>query len=149
MKNKRGISPLIATVLLVGFVIVLGVLFWIFSSGLIKDTLEKGNECNPTDVEQIDISILEANQGDEFTFTIKNEGSIKPAGYWVRLTNSALEETTTFTTSKECSPGKECDFIYKDVPGIEGVDELEIIPILVLNNKPCTALSKAKTALAV
>jgi|SRR3989344_4565568 len=142
-KDKRAVSPLIATVLLVGFVVVLGVLFWIFSSNLVKQSLEKGNECNPTDIEQIDIKILEAKntEGNIFEFTLKNEGKLKPAGYWVRISKG--DQTQTFTTSKECSPGKECKFNYKNQ---QDVSSLEIIPIIVKNKKPCTALSKATTA---
>ena len=149
MTNKRGISPLIATVLLIGFVIVLGVLFWVFSSGYIKQSLEKGNECNPTDIEQVDISIIETknNNNDKFEFTLKNEGSLTPAGYWVRL--SSGEETKTFTKSKECRPGRECEFTYKYPEGFVRVSQLEIIPIIVADKKACTAVTKSKKAAVI
>ena len=56
--NKRGISPLIATVLLIGFAIVLGALLWIFLSGQILQLQEKeAAKCTISDISNTKISV--------------------------------------------------------------------------------------------
>ena len=42
--NKKGISPLIATVLLVAFVILIAVLIWFWWDNVIKDQISKTDE---------------------------------------------------------------------------------------------------------
>lgn len=68
-KNKRGISPLIATVLLVGLVVVLGVLFFLFAKGQITAQLQK-QQCEGTDIIGIDFSAECVNNA----ITLTNHG---------------------------------------------------------------------------
>ena len=55
--KKRGISALISTVLLVGFVIVMGLLVSSWSTKLVKRNIEKGEERIGSDLECINVKI--------------------------------------------------------------------------------------------
>ena len=76
-KNKKGISPLIATVLLVGLVIVISILIWLWYGKYIEDVLEK---------QKIDLEIA-CVQDVEFIlsdFTCSSEG----LGFYAENTGS-------------------------------------------------------------
>ena len=74
---KRGVSPLIATVMIVGFTIAIAALFWLWGSGTIDDSekalyIEAGKQICAT---QVDFKVTDCDAAT-FAATITNEGSV-------------------------------------------------------------------------
>lgn len=79
MSSKKGISPLIATVLLIGFAIAIAILIWFWYGNLIKGSVDKlGNSgkivCS-SDVQFRVKSICVNSTGGQAKVTIENKGS--------------------------------------------------------------------------
>ncbi len=74
MKIKRGISPLISWVLIIGFAVSAGILITQWTVKLIEDTQfpeDKDTYCNDVQMEIIDVCVNNSNA----KVTIQNEGS--------------------------------------------------------------------------
>ncbi len=77
MKNKKGISPLIATVLIIGFTIVIAALVITWGTGLFKKTVsdtEKSGRistlCSNSNIEVVDASL--SGDKTKVDVTLKN-----------------------------------------------------------------------------
>ncbi len=84
MRTKRGISPLISWVLIIGFAVAAGILITQWTIKLIDDTQfpeDKEAYCNDVQMEITNACIN--NGGDNITVTVLNEGSfsIKRVGF--------------------------------------------------------------------
>jgi len=73
-KNKRGISPLIATVLIVGFVVVIGGLVTLFLTKQVKTALEKQPDCGPNQILNTEMGLRCASTGGNCEVTFINNG---------------------------------------------------------------------------
>ncbi len=143
--KKNAISPLIATVLLIGFTVSLTAVVMVWSQGLIKKTTaEEGAladtrmDCTNLDF-TVDKSCSISGNPKSLTFTIRNLQSTKIDGFTFRSTSLAgtIEKRTAlspFTTQTY------------DVTTAKSVTTIDIVPILKLGDKylPCSA--QAKTA---
>ena len=76
MKNKKGISPIVATILILLLVIVAVGLMWRPIRGMIIDTGDKvETNCILSDVEVSAVSCVTVGEVNTLTVTIKNAGS--------------------------------------------------------------------------
>ncbi len=73
-KNKRGISPLIATVLIVGFVVVIGGLVTLFLTKQVKTALEKQPDCGPSQILNTEMGLRCASVAGNCDVTFINNG---------------------------------------------------------------------------
>ncbi len=64
VSGKRGISPLIATVLIVGFVVVVGALVTLFLTKQVKHALDKQPDCGFQDILDTDLGLRCVEGGD-------------------------------------------------------------------------------------
>ena len=93
--NKKGISPLIATVLIVGFTIALAGVAYYFLSDTVKEQIDKqGAESEgKSKCIGVDVSFVECD-GNPKTVKFKNGGKEGVAGFTFRLKNAAGDYTT-------------------------------------------------------
>ena len=78
-RGKKGISPLIATVLLIGFVIAVAVIVMTWGKGFVKERAEKEGALSQAQLQcnQVEIEI-------DDNFYITNIGSIEIGGFIIR-----------------------------------------------------------------
>jgi hypothetical protein len=97
MKEKKGVSPLIATVLLVGLVVLIAMIIFFWYGNYLKDILDKqgvGLESScMQDVEiylspDISCSLVEGNS--EITFYVENIGDIELRGINVVYSSGSI-----------------------------------------------------------
>lgn len=111
MKNKKGISPLIATVLLIGFVIVLGAVFFKWGGDLMRSSTEESQKkldldsaCNKLtnlDVEYREVTDTSGTVTSVLLIDNKNEKGIN--GIILRAYDSAgLGISTPITDAMSC-----------------------------------------------
>ena len=135
--DKRGISPLIATVLLVGFVIVLAVLAWVFFSDTLTQFQEKaGAECSAVDSSnsEIGVSSCVANQGNDVTITVANKGQGIIDGFRTRLFNED-GEGISITAKDTFDPGDNRAYTLSSADLSGTVKKAQIIPFIIKNKK--------------
>ena len=121
--NKKGISPLIATVLLVSFVVILSgvVMFW--GRQYVTELMEKRGEVSVAklECESVDIEIISAGSG---SITIRNAGPVKLAGFMLRWSGGKACEVNEIVNSYE---DETIDLDMK-CPG--SGDQLNVVPML-------------------
>ena len=93
-RNKKGISPLIATVLLVSFVVVLSGVIMFWGRQYVTELMEKRGEvaaakleCEHVDFEVVGLSGSELH--------LRNIGSVKIAGFILKFEGGGTEEYNT------------------------------------------------------
>lgn len=123
MVDKRGISPLIATVLIIGFVIAIASIIFFWGRGYIVETAEKEGElsrlkllCNDLkfNVLSLENSVLE----------LENNGEVEISRFKVRNNDEVVDLSEG--PLKKLSIGK---FSLVNV-GLAGITNFDLIPLL-------------------
>ena len=135
--RKRGISPLIATVLLVGFVIVIAVLIWLWYGEVIQGEAEKegekiiGEYSCATDVEisvsDVTCSVASLDDPGRINFNIQNDGQADIGAFRVIITADVVD-TKELTLSLAKSGTINAGVDYED--SIGAPITIEIMPTL-------------------
>lgn len=155
MKNKRGVSPLVATVLLIVIVIVIGLLifFWY------KDVLERQHEKQQIAGELVcaqrvsfqlsnircEYSDPTAAVYDTLTFTVANTGSQHIDNFNVILTGgvqSVVQVASGVRYPETASKG----ILVTDLHGATEVFNVEIIPMIIHKGQAVECSEKAEYA---
>lgn len=107
--NKRGVSPLIATVLIIGFVVALGVIVTLFLKSQVESILEKQPDCGPADVLNTDLSVTcEQIADNECKVTFINNGGDK-----IDLARVVIDEESPPATFINVDSGEEFSVTYQ------------------------------------
>ncbi|MEW6063096.1 MAG: archaellin/type IV pilin N-terminal domain-containing protein [Nanoarchaeota archaeon] len=130
---KRGVSPLIATVLLIGFTIAIGVIVYLWYGNIVKEQAEKQSalsEIRSDCATGIAISVNDAclSSGNILKVTVRNEKNLLIHGIRVRLNGDISE----LKTEKEALNGleeKQIDVRYNDEVGT--INNIEVMPLIV------------------
>lgn len=93
--RKKGLSPVIATVLLVGLVVVSGLIIFTWFRGLTQEAVTKFDQniqlvCN-------DVSFDARYYGADETLAISNVGNVPIFGFKVKISDASGFETTDIT----------------------------------------------------
>lgn len=122
--NKKGISPLIATVLIVGFVIALAGIFYVFFSKTVQEQMDKqGAEADgKSKCIGVDISFVECKEG---VIKFKNAGKEGVAGFTFRIKIGDVYTTKQVQESLEA--GDEGEYEPTNARGNPG-DAIPIVP---------------------
>ena len=141
--EKRGISTLLATVLLIGFVIVIAIIALLWGRGIVKEEIEKttpfvkGRLICQTNID-IDIKEAKCVPGqDTLNIRIANKKNIYINGFTFKV----IGKDGTYTTSEyvPLNPYGEDIIAPKYEPSKTGiVDSVEIMPILLVENSMVT-----------
>jgi len=89
MKNKRGVSPIIATVLLISIVVVLALIIFLWARGFVTETISKNGVPADQVCDEISLEVLYID--DELQVT--NLGNTPVYGLEIRKTLGASIET--------------------------------------------------------
>lgn len=132
--NNKGISPILATVLLVAFVVILGLLIWLFLSKTIKQ-FEGKVQCGPQEGISLDFAgECSCVSGVEPTLNVKiiNNGQQKLDGILVVSRNNDGSGTGLGPSPITIESGEE-DTVSYSVNGCP--ESAEIFPYVVKDGK--------------
>jgi len=130
--RKKGISPLIATILLIGFIIIIAVVVWFWYSNILEEQAQKtqvsgtGEYTCAADV-QITVSNMFCTASD-ISFDIENKGTASLANFRVQIKGDAqqtLDLSQYIAPSGKINTGVQYDSTITGVP-----TEVTIIPVL-------------------
>jgi len=134
--NKKGISPLIATVLLIGFTVAMGVLVYLWLSGTLSLQAKKGElQCGPDDIADLEFSVPSCSNGaDGVTIKVNNQGKKRIDGFWIAMNPTGLTPLEVHNVK----PGREEEIGLKSA---DTVNDVEMIPVVIEdgNVKTCTS----------
>ncbi len=156
MKNKKGISPLIATVLAIGFAIVLAVLFWIFASEQVEQVLDKDaaqQSGMAICAKDVAFSIPSCTVGPPTSVTIHNTGDMPITAFRLRVAGE-------FTTGNNIGPFTWTPLVENEVA--EGAEKtitksfssgetfmadgnVEVMPVIVYGGHAITCTEQSAT----
>ncbi len=134
-REKRGISPLIATVILVGLTVTIGALLWIFLSKEAKLIGEKeGAKCSAQQAAEIDFTITKCVKGsNSVDLSIQNTGKVSITSFRYKVDDLP----TATMSSLDLTPGDEITTGVTDVG-----DKITLFPIVVQDGKVITCTDK-------
>ncbi len=141
MAGKRGISPLIATVLIIGFTVALGAVIFLWGSDFIKGLLgsaeeaqERATSCAAATFKLDDV---EQTAEDKLKLTVDNTGQENIKSVIVRITGD--KGITSVTEPGLVSGDKKAYDVTFDPVQVGVVTSIEVIPTLDINKKstPC------------
>jgi len=100
--SKKGVSPIIASVLLITLVVILGALIFIWARGFFKDVTEKNGKSAEQVCDEISLSVSKFASGID----IVNSGHIPLGGVRLKKISSGKTSTETITFPQGLSAGQ-------------------------------------------
>lgn len=134
-RDKKGISPLIATVLVIGLTVVMGAIVWIFLSTTIQQAGQKF--CSAQHNAEIDFEVAcERTDNDDAKVTINNVGKRSIAGFRFRA-----DEGPTQTEAMEVVPAQEQTFTLTNLQ-VTTPQKITLFPVIIDEGKIYTCTDK-------
>ena len=125
-KGKRGISPVIATVLLIAIVVVIAAIIFIWASNFVSEDVEKFGSSIKNACADVDLEISEVSPG---YLNVINKGDVP-----VFALNLKVDDGSGNSDISKCegsfSPGQSGVLIIGDDCDLPG-DVISVIPVLV------------------
>ncbi len=97
MKEKKGISPVIATVLLISMVVVIGLIIFLWFSTMVEETVLKFDQNIKLSCQDVDIGVEKAGN----QISILNEGDIPIYRFEVEIIGDGYSETKNINDAVE------------------------------------------------
>ncbi len=136
IKNKKALSPVIATVLLISIALVLAVIIFIWASSFITEVVQKNEE--PVENSCDDIRFRAEADSNQKTIFIVNEGNIPLYGLEVNIKtrggiSSGIKEYDKTGRTILSGSGENAEIDLKE--DIDSGDELVLVPIILGEGK--------------
>ena len=142
-KNKKGISPLIATVLIIAFTIAVAVIIMSWGTRFVRETTETTSEKTEEELAcatslNFDVSATSSEDGsDAFSLTIDNKGETKITKAIVRVYNTTGSVFPTEITQEKPATGQmplpafgASTYSLSTEGNLKNVDKVEVIAVI-------------------
>ena len=145
---KKGISPLIATVLLIGFAIAMAVLIYFWYTGFLKGQAQKQSceiEAKSLCTQKIEIQVSNVECTPELKIirvTIENKGQTLINDFRLKIRGKDNIESVPFSKSLNQGSTEQFSTTY-DPTNTGTIEELEIFPVVLSCNSPFTCNQKS------
>jgi len=152
VSRKRGLSPIIASVLLIMLVLVLATIIFLWARGFISEQIEKFGNPVEQQCENVRFNLELIKSGGTYTVDAINNGNV-PIGYFdIKKTKGGSSEVESFKflklSSEEAITGVRVDIKMEDRSSPE---ELIAYPVLIGTvkgkqvSRPFTCVEQGKT----
>lgn len=122
MKSKRGVSPVIATILLIAIVIVLGMIIFLWARGFIKESVMKKGEHATYACEKIKLEVEYFDTGE---LQVINTGNIPV--YRIEVTGKSGGSINKIPTPEGTSLAATQSMILN----VGDYNEVEVVPVIL------------------
>ena len=130
--NKRGVSSVIATVLLIGLVVVLSTIVFLWAKGFVKEQIEKFGTPIETQCGNIDFTASPiSNNGNQYNIAITNKGNIAIYRIAIGLKKGGKTEMKTFNNTKVNTGQTIRSEFNLTMKNGEGPNKIIVYPILL------------------
>ncbi len=135
MKEKRGMSPVVATVLLIAIVIVIGLIVFLWFRGITQEAITK---FDGTNIKLICDEVSFEAEYSGGTIYLSNTGNVPVYRFKAKIVMEGAHSTITVGESDSdwpeegLNPGSSYSGILSPIDDIEGtMIELHLIPVLI------------------
>ncbi|QQG38925.1 MAG: hypothetical protein HYS32_00460 [Candidatus Woesearchaeota archaeon] len=146
-RGKKGISPLVATVLLIGFTIALGVVIWAWLSGFAEERAGKVGEIAEAELTCGTSSSFKVEQacvaGKNIKLTIENKANNELKGFVMRI-QAENEDNADVVEVDQKIGALEVGIIDIQTDTVEGPETVIIVPKIGVGNKVTICQEEAK-----
>ncbi len=138
-KEKKALSPVISTVLLIMIVVVLALIILMWAFGFVKEAYSKtiGGEEKPVDYYCSQLN-LEGFVNLDGTFGFSNRGSVPIHSFTLRLTGNDGETNIENYESPKGSVNPGGVFTFKDKGNYDSYKDVRVISVLLAKKKSST-----------
>ncbi len=132
MIEKRGLTPVIATALLITLVVVLSSIVFLWARGFLQEQIQKFDQPIELLCERVEWSVDIVDSGTSLVVEANNRGNVQISGFSAKKINSSkgMEEVTQYSLSLELGEAKELSIDLKFENG-ESPDEVIFYPSLL------------------
>lgn len=144
--KKRGLSPVIASVLLIALVLVLAAIIFLWARGFISEQIEKFGTPIEDLCSDVDFDIELISTGVGFEFEIANRGNVPIYNFDIKEIKGGGSEISNFKFGV-----KKSESVKQPVSLTTGIEKIIVYPNLIGNirgksiNKVFTCVDKGKT----
>ena len=128
---KRGVSPVIATVLLIGIVIVLSVIIFLWARAFVAEKAEKFGRAVELSCDEVNFEagiFLSPAPCDDYTLDIVNRGDVPIYGFEVKdFTNPGTVKLSTVVEQGTITIGKTATFCLTQA-NVQPEEQLLVVP---------------------
>lgn len=130
LKEKKGISPVVATVLLIAIVVVIGLIIFMWFRGMMQDAITKFDGQN---IELVCDDVKFDASYSEGTLFVSNIGNIPLYSLNIKISSSGSYETKEITELSSNWPeyGINQAGTFSDRIDFSGATEITLIPVLI------------------
>ena len=129
LKEKRGLSPVIATVLLISITIVLSIIIFLWAKGFVGEKTQKLGEPIENFCDEVDIE-AEVVSGDDNLY-LTNRGTISLYGFDIRKVEEGSVETIKREERKPLPAGQSESFEVDGLSALSQGEEIIVLPVIV------------------
>ena len=131
--NRRGLSPVIATVLLIAIVIVLAVIIFLWAKGFISEKAEKFDRAVEFSCEDVNFESDVVKIGNDYYLDVINRGNVPIYGFVVKTLGLGSVEITSELLGNTITIGQSDSILLGDAGSInlQTGQELLIVPIIL------------------
>lgn len=133
--NKKGVSPVVATALLIALVFVLGGIVFLWAKGFLAEQIQKNGEAIEMQCQNIAWKVnYKKGIGNMYSLTIENRGQVNLYGFIVRRwkdSNSEQEKYVDDNYLIDAGMNKKINAVSFEYSSSILADEVEIIPVIL------------------
>ena len=146
-KTKKGISPLIATVLLVGFVIAIAALLWMWWGNIVKEQAEKTaaqSQGKMVCSSEVGFSVTDAScyNSTHILLYLENKGITKIDDFRIQISGANQQGTVTLSDSLEKTESKQTS-VPANQSSFGAITKVTVMPIVIRQSSPITCKDQA------
>jgi flagellin-like protein len=136
LKNKKAVSPVIATILLILIAIIIAILIFLWAKSFIKESIKKMDKSIDNICSEVKIETF----AEEDSFGFRNTGNVPIYAVNLELSSEGDSEVIKIDLIKLGNPGMTYVFTGNDGDGeynalYSSHESVKIIPVLIGKNK--------------
>jgi len=128
--KKRGLSPVIASVLMILLVLVLSVIIFLWARGFIGEQVEKFGKPAEELCSSVDFSVVAIDNGGYHILEIVNRGNVGISAFEIKMYSSGDSEISKINVGIRAGESLTAEVSLGVMKNNKLVDKIEIFPVL-------------------
>ena len=128
--KKRGLSPVIASVLMILLVLVLSVIIFLWARGFIGEQVEKFGKPAEELCSSVDFSVVAIDNGGYHILEIVNRGNVGISAFEIKMYSSGDSEISKINVGVRAGESLTAEVSLGVMKNNKLVDKIEIFPVL-------------------
>ncbi|MFH1521410.1 MAG: archaellin/type IV pilin N-terminal domain-containing protein [archaeon] len=133
--EKRGLSPVIASTLMILLVLVLAAIIFFWARGFISEQVEKFGRPVEELCSSVDFSIVAIDDGEYYILEIVNRGNVGISAFEVKMYSGGNSEIVKLDISAPIGKSVSSEVSFGVMQNGDISDKVEIFPVLTGNVK--------------